>query len=99
MKNLFFIFLVGNRNGNKSFDLIDLGLSNFGGYLTLINKIITEFYPSVSKQVILFPLLHKELTAKELDIMKPFVNSAFVLRNDNSYSFIQEVDINDLMKE
>jgi len=26
------------------------------------NKIITEFYPTVSKQVILFPLLHKELT-------------------------------------
>ncbi len=63
------------------------------------NKIITEFYPSVSKQVILFPLLYKELTAKELDIMKPFVNSAFLLRNENAYSFIQEVDINDLMKE
>ena len=33
-------------------------------------KIITEFYPTVSKQVILFPLLHKELTESELETMK-----------------------------
>jgi DNA sulfur modification protein DndD len=63
------------------------------------NKIIKEFYPTVSKQVILFPLLHKELTKSELDTMKPFVNSAFILKNENRYSFIQEIDINDLMKE
>lgn len=63
------------------------------------NKIITEFYPTVSKQVVLFPLLHKELTKNELETMKPFVNSAFILRNENTHSFIQEVDINDLMKE
>lgn len=63
------------------------------------NKIITEFYPTVSKQVVLFPLLHKELTKNELETMKPFVNSAFILKNENTYSFIQEVDINDLMKE
>lgn len=29
------------------------------------SKIITEFYPQISKQVILFPLLYKELTAEE----------------------------------
>lgn len=63
------------------------------------NKIITEFYPTVSKQVILFPLLHKELTENELDTMKPYVNSAYLLKNDNSYSYIQQVDINNLMKE
>lgn len=62
-------------------------------------KIITEFYPTVSKQVILFPLLHKELTENELEIMKPFVNSVFLLKNKNSYSYIQPVDINNLMKE
>jgi len=63
------------------------------------NKIITEFYPTVSKQVILFPLLHKELTKNELLTMKPFVNSVFILKNENTYSFIQEVDINELMNE
>lgn len=31
------------------------------------NKIITEFYPTVSKQVILFPLLHKELSTNEFE--------------------------------
>lgn len=62
-------------------------------------KIITEFYPTVSKQVVLFPLLHKELTENELEIMKPFVNSSFLLKNNNSYSYIQSVDINNLMKE
>jgi DNA sulfur modification protein DndD len=63
------------------------------------NKIITEFYPTVSKQVILFPLLHKELTENELKTMKPYINSAYLLKNENSYSYIQQVDINNLMKE
>jgi DNA sulfur modification protein DndD len=63
------------------------------------NKIITEFYPTVSKQVILFPLLYKELTINELETMKPFVNSVYILRNENSNSFIEKVEINDLMKE
>ncbi|MCL2650994.1 MAG: AAA family ATPase [Candidatus Azobacteroides sp.] len=62
------------------------------------NKIITEFYPTVSKQVILFPLLHKELTESELETMKPFVHSAYLLKNKNSYSYIQQVDINNLME-
>lgn len=62
------------------------------------NKIITEFYPTVSKQVILFPLLHKELTESELETMKPFIHSAYLLKNKNSYSYIQQVDINNLMK-
>jgi DNA sulfur modification protein DndD len=63
------------------------------------NKIITEFYPTISKQVVLFPLLHKELTEIELETMKPYVNSAYLLKNDNSYSYIQQVDINNLMEE
>jgi DNA sulfur modification protein DndD len=62
------------------------------------NKIITEFYPTVSKQVILFPLLHKELTESELETMRPFVHSAYLLKNKNSYSYIQQVDINNLME-
>jgi DNA sulfur modification protein DndD len=63
------------------------------------NKIITEFYPTVSKQVVLFPLLHKELTENELETMKPYVNSVYLLKNENSYSYIQPIDINNLMKE
>lgn len=63
------------------------------------NKIITEFYPTVSKQVILFPLLHKEISEYELVTMAPYINSAYLLKNENSRSYIQQVDINNLMKE
>jgi len=63
------------------------------------NKIITEFYPTVSKQVVLFPLLHKELTTSELETMKPYVNSVYLLKNNSTYTYIQQVDINNLMKD
>ena len=63
------------------------------------NKIITEFYPTVSKQVVLFPLLHKELSESELEIMKPFVNAVYLLKNDSSLSHIKQVDINNFMKD
>lgn len=60
-------------------------------------KIITEFYPTISKQVVLFPLLHKELSEAELDQMKPLVKSAFIIKNETDHSFFQEVDIDTLM--
>lgn len=62
------------------------------------NKIITEFYPSISKQVILFPLLHKELTEPELEIMKPMVNSTYLIVNEESRSFFKKIDTNALME-
>lgn len=62
-------------------------------------KIISEFYPTISKQVILFPLLHKELTENELEIMKPLVQATYKLKNENLRTHIQQVDINDLMKD
>lgn len=63
------------------------------------NKIITEFYPTISKQVVLFPLLHKELTEQELDIMAPLISRAFVIKNEIDHSFFKEVETNKLMKE
>ena len=63
------------------------------------NKIITEFYPTISKQVVLFPLLHKELTESELDIMKPLVNATYLIRNDMAHSYIEQVPIDSLMQE
>lgn len=62
-------------------------------------KIISEFYPTISKQVVLFPLLHKELTETELEFMKPLVKATYKLQNKNLCSYIQQVDINDLMKD
>lgn len=63
------------------------------------NKIITEFYPAISKQVVLFPLLHKELTESELELMKPLVNATYLIKNDTEHSFIEQVPIESLMKE
>jgi len=61
------------------------------------SKIITEFYPSISKQVILFPLLHKELTATEYEMLKPYVENAVVISNDTVRSTFKMVNTDKLM--
>ena len=62
-------------------------------------KIITEFYPQISKQVVLFPLLYKELTAEEYNVMKPLVKTTYLIKNDVTHSFFEEVPINNFIKE
>ena len=62
-------------------------------------KIITEFYPQISKQVVLFPLLYKELTIDEYNVMKPLVNATYLIKNDTTHSFFEQVPINDFIKE
>jgi DNA sulfur modification protein DndD len=46
--------------------------------------VIKEFYPNVSKQVILFPLIHKELTEIEFELLKPNVSKAYIIHNLNT---------------
>lgn len=55
------------------------------------SKIISEFYPSISKQVVLFPLLHKELTEAEYEMMLPFVGSTSMITNDTTRSGFKSV--------
>jgi len=62
-------------------------------------KIITEFYPQISKQVVLFPLLYKELTAEEYDVMKPLVKATYLIKNDVMHSYIEEVPTNEFIIE
>ena len=62
------------------------------------NKIITKFYPSISKQVVLFPLLHKELTEQEMDIMQPLVKATYLIKNATDRSYFEEVSVNELMR-
>ena len=62
-------------------------------------KIITEFYPQISKQVVLLPLLHKELTAEEYNVMRPLVKSTYLIKNDVTHSFFEEVPVNEFIKE
>lgn len=61
-------------------------------------KIITEFYPQISKQVVLFPLLYKELTAEEYNVMKTIVKSTYLIKNDVTHSFFEEVPVNEFIK-
>ena len=63
------------------------------------SKIITEFYPQISKQVVLFPLLYKELTAEEYNVMKPLVKSTYLIKNDVNHSFFEEIPVNEFIKE
>ena len=55
-------------------------------------NIISKFYPAVSKQVVIFPLLGKELSEAEYENLLPNVNSAFVIQNKNGVSSFIEVN-------
>lgn len=56
-------------------------------------KIITEFYPQISKQVVLFPLLYKELTSDEYEVMKPLVNATYLIDNKVTHSTFKQVPV------
>jgi DNA sulfur modification protein DndD len=55
-------------------------------------NIITEFYPNVSKQVVLFPLLFKELTKDEYGYMLPNVKDVFFIKNGGDHSFFENIE-------
>lgn len=55
-------------------------------------NIITQFYPTVSKQVVIFPLLGKELSEDEYNLLLPNVNSAYVIRNKDNRSSFEMID-------
>ncbi len=54
-------------------------------------NIISEFYPTISKQVVLFPLLEKEMTRNEYELLNDKVKSAFIIHNEHEdfSSFVQ----------
>ena len=56
------------------------------------SKIISEFYPSISKQVVLLPLMHKELTESEYQMMLPYVVSTSIITNDSSRSGLKTIN-------
>jgi len=47
-------------------------------------NVIKEFYLNVSKQVILFPLIHKELTEGEFELLKPNICKSYIINNFNT---------------
>lgn len=44
-------------------------------------SIIKEFYPNVSDQVIIFPLIHKEITLSEFDLLKRNISKSYLIQN------------------
>lgn len=51
-------------------------------------NIIKHFYPNVSKQVVIFPLINKELTEKEYHILEPKVCRAYLIDNTSTDSSV-----------
>lgn len=59
-------------------------------------NIISEFYPSISDQVVLFPLLEKELTLKEYSLLRKNINQTFKIKNLKGKSLIEECNPDEL---
>jgi DNA sulfur modification protein DndD len=49
-------------------------------------NIIKHFYPSVSKQVVIYPLLYKELTEEEYELLQPNVCRTYLINNTSTDS-------------
>ncbi len=63
-------------------------------------NVIKYFYPDVSDQVVLFPLIHTELSEAKYELLKNRVSKAYLIHNENneSSSFI-EVEPNELINK
>jgi len=55
-------------------------------------NIIKKFYPSISKQVVLFPLVEKELTFDEFKLMESNITSIHKIISENGNSRIEKID-------
>lgn len=62
-------------------------------------RIITEFYPQISKQVVLFPLLYKELTFDEYEVMKPLVKATYLIENKAARSIFKQVPVDNFINQ
>lgn len=86
-----------DESGIKFPVFIDSPLQKFDKFHS--KNIIKEFYPSISEQVVLFPLLEKELSENEYELLKPNLNKAFLIHNDNGSSTLKSIPVNNLFKE
>lgn len=62
-------------------------------------NIIQNFYPNVSHQVVLFPLIHKELTSDEYQNLLPNIKNCTIIQNiSNDESKFLSIDPNNLFE-
>lgn len=60
------------------------------------SSIVKYFYPKVSNQVIIFPLLKKEMSKEEFDLLLPKISKTYLINNhSNERSSFFEVDPKD----
>src|SRR5690554_7268494 len=63
-------------------------------------NVIKEFYPNVSEQVVLFPLIHKELTESEFELLKPNISKSYIIHNvSTDASTFEEATAENLIKK
>ncbi len=63
-------------------------------------NVIKYFYPTVSDQVVLFPLIHTELPASKYELLKDKISKSYLIQNNNneSSSFI-DIEPNELINK
>lgn len=61
-------------------------------------NILTKFYPTVSKQVVFFPLLLKELTEEEYGLIQNITSKTYLIQNENDGSCFVEVKREELFE-
>ncbi|MBL1280771.1 MAG: AAA family ATPase [Fluviicola sp.] len=63
------------------------------------SNVIQQFYPTISEQVVLFPLLEKELSQKEYEQLKPNLSGVYLIQNDSVGSSITKCKVDNLFKK
>ena len=63
------------------------------------SNVIQQFYPTISEQVVLFPLLEKELSKMEYDQLKPNLSGVYLIGNGSNGSSIEECKVTELFNK
>lgn len=61
-------------------------------------NVIKQFYPTISEQVVLFPLLEKELSKREYKLLKDNLSGVYLIENNGRGSSISEYPLNELFE-
>lgn len=86
-----------DESGIKFPVFIDSPLQKFDKFHS--ENIIKEFYPTISEQVVLLPLLEKELSESEFSLLKNNLVDTFLIINENGNSAFKKVAKDNLFKE
>ncbi|OPC04834.1 hypothetical protein BAS09_03870 [Elizabethkingia ursingii] len=86
-----------DESGIKFPVFIDSPLQKFDKFHS--QNIIKEFYPSISEQVVLFPLLEKELSEIEYEYLKPYLNKVYMIDNVEGASSLNSFKVDQLFNE